>query len=305
MKRQTRRTHAVGMLVGLALLGCGEKKPTGPRPLCAIDTSLQTHVAAEERTFPPAYWMTLLLKGYHAAGTLEQPVRECRGLPVMWKPDVCGDRVPAGDGTTRGTITPDDLHVVKTSGNFRLVWVAVGRYPNGEAYGPVALAEVMPNELAVRSIGMMRALPDRVALRLETVGGAQVVIAEGESCNEDGCARGVSLALVDHDRIVQRDVVDAKGGCLGRSLIPLRTQGVVQTREGKRHWDGETSLKLNNGTLVLDEQLAISEVDPSERTVNRGYVRRAQETRTVEVKNLRLQSSSASLLDRFLLAQAK
>src|SRR4051812_32270642 len=103
-------------LVGvLALAGCPKPPPPlvvkGPAPLCAVETPLGAEKPPKDRTYPPGYWLALLLKGYRAGGDLDRPTHDCRGVKADIEVDGCASE-PQADVIPGGPLSPQDVVVV-------------------------------------------------------------------------------------------------------------------------------------------------------------------------------------------------
>src|SRR4051794_16709889 len=74
----------------LVPLACGSSakppKPVDPGEpaLCRITTTQGTNKPLADRALPPAFWFSLMLRGYEATGAIARPVRDCEGQVASW-----------------------------------------------------------------------------------------------------------------------------------------------------------------------------------------------------------------------------
>jgi hypothetical protein len=139
------------------------------------------------------------------------------------------------------SLTPQDVVVANVDDQRRLIWAMTDRLSDGEAEGTIAIAEVGAHGINVVALGVLRAYPQNVSLRLERLGSSSVLVADGEHCSPgqaaEDCARAVRLVPLVGDRFESRPVVDASGTCLGRSFVPVRGSGTAA--DGPRTGDDD------------------------------------------------------------------
>src|SRR5262249_49347792 len=143
------RGRAAALATVLAAAACAEtQKPPAEEPetpaLCTYATRSDQGKSDEARTLAIATWFAFLLPGYKlSTGEGTRPITNCTGQPVHWTytgsdcPDLEADLaylppVP---------IKPEELVLSSTSKLERLVWAGPDRLSDGEAEGPVVLAE--------------------------------------------------------------------------------------------------------------------------------------------------------------------
>lgn len=311
---------ASGALVAAALLagalGCASKprpaQPVAakkmpqpkPRPLCSVETAFAASTPLRERTFLPQNWFTLLLHAYRSTGELPRPLNDCTGTTVMMVPDGCTDRQ-----TVRFTPTAlgaEDLVVTAISETERLVWVMTERLSDGQAQGPVAVAELEPRGIAVRAMGTLRVYPGNVTLRLERLSGATVLVADGQRCDDSGrpenCDRAIRIVPLVGERFISTPIIDGHNSCVGSSLIPVRTRSRVVTRGGTKY-ELEAAVTLTPNAVLVREQLALIRLPPghaSKDAVSESFVTRQQLERQIVLRNGHLITDGPSLLNRWL-----
>ena len=139
-----------------------------------------------DRAFPAPYWFTLVLQKYALSGEIERPARQCNGLPATLDTDGCPNGPEPAARIAPRPLAPRDLVVVGLGDARRLVWVMTDHLSDGQAEWPVAIAEVQAQGVVVRAIGVLRAYPENVSLRLARVGGGTVLVADSELCSKPG-----------------------------------------------------------------------------------------------------------------------
>jgi hypothetical protein len=269
--------------------------------LCHIDASAGADKPPRERTYPAQYWFVLLLQGYRSAGDFARPARDCRGLPVELEVDGCGvDPEPVR--TPTGTLTPHDLVIANLGDAQRLVWVITDRLSNGEAEGPVALAEILQGGIEVRAMGLLRAYPERVSLRLEHLGTGTVLVAEGERCGDpkrsETCERGLRIVPRVGDRFVPKPVMSESGACLERAVIEVRGAGSAPGK-GRVRYAAESVVTFGPEGATIREQLALSNGSSEGASSRDSFVRRVQADRQLRLRAGTLVSTAPSLLARW------
>jgi hypothetical protein len=295
---------ALAAVATLTLSTCaGRTPPVGaPQPvLCHIDASLGIDKPLRDRTFPAQYWFVLLLQGYQSSGVIARPAKDCSGLPVKLETDGCqGDPQPSVDATT--TLTPRDLVIAKVSDTQRLVWAITDRLSDGEAQGPMALAEIVQGGIEVRALGLLRAYPERVSLRLERLGTGTVVVAEGERCPDpqapEKCDRAIRIVPRIGDRFIAKPVLSDSGACLGRAVVEVRGTGAGSGKKGA-HYQIESVVTFGPEAVAIREQLAISAERAGGGSAKDSFVTRVQADRQLTFRGGSLVATGPSLLSRW------
>ena len=304
---------ALCLVLGLGSAGCapqpapavGVAPPPGPaptRPLCRLETKLASDLAPRDRTYPPGYWLTLLVDGYRASGEIPRPACDCLGERIQPAWDGCpSDRDPDPDPLPPRALTPSDVVVTSLGPDRRLVWAMIDHLADGEAQGPVAIAELVPKGIVVQVLGVLRAYPQNVSVRLERVGPGSVLVADGEFCDAgqigEECVRAVRLLPVVGNRFVSGPMVDNAGACLGRAFIPVRGAGTATRGDRYRV---ETLVTVRADAVLLREQLAIEAEPQHPSSARDSYVTRVQADRQVSLRGGQLVASGPSLLSRWM-----
>jgi hypothetical protein len=309
---------APAALAAAVLAGCGsaQKPPpaaaeAAPPPLCSYATRTEG-LSAESRKLAIATWFTFLLPGYKlASGEVARPLTNCTGQQVRWStagqdcPDLEGDLaylppVP---------VKPEDLVLSSTSDLERLVWAGADRLADGQAEGPVVLAEFTDKDVEVRAIGTLRALPQRGRLRLVKVQDRMqermLLVAEGEHCPPSSkaagpgkCFRGARLMVLAGQRFEPQPLRRDDGKCLEPAFFPTARTQEVTGRDGSRQQVALSSkLEFAPDRVLVHEDV---EVRALEGGAPARLLRQAQADRTVRVRAGKLYASDASLWNRML-----
>jgi hypothetical protein len=265
--RQSHRPSLLPVLAGLALAllaGCGPSKTPvrNPRsaPLCRINTSLNADKPLVQRDLPAPFWYSLMVRGYQATGDIPRPSQDCTGQLIAWTADQCA--IESDSRTTvPAALTERDIVVDHLGEGRRLVWVLTERYVNGEAMGPVALATFDSRGVAVDVVGVLRAYPGHVHLRLERLGEYQLLVAEGEACSDEhdshSCTQAVRIVPVGNRRFIPLDLADVQGHCMGRTFFPLRSEGSIGDGNNRRTYRLQRSINFNPDAVLVQEQMQV------------------------------------------------
>lgn len=303
---------ATGLAVWSAGAGCaGRETPVQEpaRQICSIDTSIGMDKAPRDRVFPPAYWFVLLLEGYQSSGVVARPVKDCRGWPVKLEPQGCAadESVPALTPTSLGA---RDLIVTSLGEGRRLVWAMTDRLDDGQAQGPVAIAEINQRGVVVKALGILRAYPHNVSLRLDRVGSGTVLVADGESCIDpdkaaasERCERAIRVVPLLGERFVPKAVVDDKGACLGSALFPVRSAGDAGKGRAARY-KLEASVTVGPDSIGIREQLVLTREQGANEPAGGSFVTRVSADRQVTWRGGSLVATGPSLLSRWQAEQA-
>jgi hypothetical protein len=296
-------------IAALTLSTCaGRTPPVGaPQPVvCHIDVTLGTEKPLRDRTFPAQYWFVLLIRGYQSSGVIARPAQDCGGLPVALATDGCeGDPQPSVDATA--TLTARDLVIANVGDTQRLVWAITDRLSDGEAQGPVALAEIVQGGIEVRALGLLRAYPERASLRLERLGTGTVLVAEGERCADpqghEKCDRAIRIVPRIGNRFIAKPVLSDSGACLGRAVVEVRGTGSGSGTSAGRY-QLESVVTFGPETVAIREQLAISAERAGGGSAKDSFVRRVQADRQLTFRGGSLVATGPSLLSRWLAQSA-
>ncbi len=286
-----RRTIVASLGLALVLVGGCKKTVDGPMPLCASEVEGGEAEETQSNNVPPEIWFSIVLRGFNAkTGEAKRPVLDCTGKPMEIQDEeiaVCVQpEEPVAALPPRPLDGEQDLEVIGIDDGKALVWVRTEHFENGDALGPVAMAEFRKNGIAVRALGPLRANPNRVRMRMEAMGETQVLIVESMVCPPDEpakCARVMRILPLEGNRFVERPLVDDESEeCLGAATFPLahfeemdREDGIVRRFELTRTFDFE------EGVVSVSEQVTIKDIDTEQPDAPPAVFRKAQIERTL------------------------
>jgi hypothetical protein len=325
-------TALVG-LVGVAMnASCrSQTPPPNPVTLIPVVCSMPAPRVREGAVANLRYdgWSRLLLKDYQS-GFAAGNARDCMNQPVTWQDfpgrceEYCDDpanearaeedrcKAPQSSAVPQRAISEDDVVVSRLTGALRLVWVITDRFTNGEAVGPVALVEFMPDRVAVRAIGTLRNYPKRVRLRLEEVNSRRVLVSEGEVCpdEEDAttCRRAARLMLLRGNRFYPDVLRSVSGRCIGSARFEYAretTRPLPGSPGWRRSFQLTTSMQVRGEGVQVHENVLVQDNDPSHPDIPPRVFRRAGEDRAIYVLNGHFYASDPSLWSRVLSVEAR
>lgn len=317
----------VGIALGLSLTvvglssACSSRRPQPtvpplPQPsLCNLE--ITNARAGAMPTLRADNWGRLMIRGYNP-GIAPGNASDCTGRSITWsEPNVrCWETDPeevsaAGVPIPQRPITEDDVKVSRLEGNLRLVWIIVDRFRNGEAVGPVALTEFTNNRVHVRAMGTLRTFPQRVRMRLQTIGNRRVLIGEGEVCENDAdlttCRRQARFMLLRGNRFVAEPLRTTAGRCLGPARFEFAKRRLVRMTETglERTFELQTQLQYRAAGVQVHEQVIVSDLDPRRPDVPARVFRRAGQDRGIYIHNDTFVASDNSLWFRVLNVAAR
>ncbi len=295
---------AVLTLFGAAALGCHSGPPPGPEPLCFA----QQPRVDEDTTRPlrASEWLTFIAGA--SEGTVQQ---DCTGHPITEPVDhACSGET---SGTLRAnTLTEESLLNVRLSYDERLVWVQTHSASDGSLVGPVALVERTEDGWAARAIGTISVAPGRPRLRVEDLGGSQVLVSQGERCadpeNPESCETEVRFWLKSGDRFEATSVYSraepergVESTCMGRAGVDVsRTTTRTLGNGWQRTFRLSASVEYQGSQFLVHEQVVVHELDPARPGVPPTPFRVVDSDRTLSLRGGHLVSSARPLWDRAL-----
>lgn len=297
--------------LGVAGLSCtheAQVREPVVRALCFSE------LPATMKVVSPAVWkpealFQLLINGYDpATGRVPLPPTDCMGTPVLWQdpaPGECSVTEPEGTPLPVQPLTVDDMIVTEMRLDMKLVWAIVRRFSNGEAMGPVALVEATPRGLAVRALGTLKAMPKSARLRLERIGGIEVLLVDGERCwgKEDPkmCQRVVRIMPLRGNRFVAEPLVAQDGKCMQPANIAL-SRTATQSLTGKwlRKYEYSSALTVAPDGIHVAEQIAAKDSDPKQPSSPPRLFRKAQDERLIQVNQSRMSVDRPSVWTQLL-----
>ncbi len=295
------------MALAMALPACGPRKPAeGPAPIpaCVLATTAATGATPAELKLAAPYWFRLLLPGFdHTTGLLRRPAKDCMGQVVAWQPSRCGDPEP-GEALEPTPLARKDLVVASAGENRRIVWTISDRFANGEAMGPVAIAEFVPSGVRARQVGLLRAFPEQAELHIQKLGQSEVLVAEGSACKEgssEDCGRAVRLIPLSKARLTAEGIRGTGGQCLGPAWFPLQAQGHVGSKSERKKYKLQASLTYPpDGSISVHEELVVEDATEAAREAGVAPVTRIKSDRRIWMEGAALVSNEPSLLGRWM-----
>jgi hypothetical protein len=181
------------------------------------------------------------------------------------------------------------------------VWIAATQYASGDALGPVALVVSSGKLLRVKALGALRAYPNHAALRLESLGGLDVLVAEGDSCalpDQDSCIRSARLLPLRAGAFVAEPFRGEDGRCVSPAWVDLARRGRIRTKKGWESLELTATMTFDSGGLTIEEQVRVSALGANPGSGPPRLLDRAQSTRTVRWADGRLEARGAPLWPR-------
>jgi len=309
-------TIALGafLALGISTLACGgSQKPEPEKPTVEIVPSLCTYAtraagsSSDSRDLATVTWFAFLLPGYKmSTNEVTRPVTNCAGQPVRWA--YVGPECPALEADLAylpppPNLSPQDLIIARASQYTRLIWAITDRLSDGQAEGPVALAEFRTNSVEIRALGTLRALPDRARLRLVTLQGHTLLVAEGERCDSSDsahCYRGTRLMVMDGNRFQQQPLRKEDGQCQEAAFFPTEHTQLITGKDGvKRAMTASGRLDFAPDGIFIHEEVAVRTTDGGAKTPGK-LLREARSDRRLRVRAGRLFASDGSLWTRMI-----
>lgn len=278
----------------VAVAGCKHEAPVREPVVRALCFS---ELPSTMKVISPAVWkpealFQLLINGYDASsGKVTQPPTDCMGTPILFQdpaPGDCSEVSPAGNPLPLQPLTVEEMIVTEMRLDLKLVWAVVRRFSNGEAVGPVALVEATPRGLAVRALGTLKAFPKSARLRLERIGGVEVLLVDGERCwGEDEkkqCQRSVRLMPLRGNRFVAETLTGPDGKCMQAANIALsRTATQSLPSRWLRKYEYTSALTVAPDGIRVAEQITAKDSDPKQPSSPPRVFRKAQDERLIQV----------------------
>ncbi|MCH9688151.1 MAG: hypothetical protein K0V04_42360 [Deltaproteobacteria bacterium] len=289
-----RRTIVASLGLALTLtFGC--KPPaTGPLPLCSSEVEGGEASETQSNDVPPEIWFTIILKSFNLkTGEVTRPTLDCTSKPLEVQDEEVALCIrpenPSPALPPRALNGDEDLELIGLEEGKALVWVRTEYFENGDALGPIAVAEYRKNGIAVRAIGPLRANPNRVRMRLEQMGETSVLVVESMVCPPEDtskCARVMRIIPHEGSRFVERPLLDDETDeCLGAATFPLSHWEEIEREDGIiRRFELVRTIKFDEGAVVVNEQVTIKDIDPEQPDAPPAVFRKAQIERALQLE---------------------
>lgn len=281
-------------------VGC-KPEVEGAIPLCSSEVEGGEAVETQSNNVPPEVWFSLVLKSFNGK-TAEpaRPARDCTNRPLEIQDEQVASCVlpkePVAALPSRPLDGEQDLEIIALEEGKALVWVRTDYFENGEALGPIAIAEYRKNGIAIRALGALRANPNRVRMRIEPMGEGTALVVESMVCPPDDpqkCARVMRLLPREGDRFVERPLLDAETGeCMGPATFELSRFEEITRDDGiVRRFELARTFKFEGGAVSVDEQVLIKDIDPQQPDAPPAIFRKAQIERTLTLDGAGLKTT--------------
>ncbi len=269
--------------------------------LCSSEVEGGEALETQSNDVPPDIWFSLILKSYNVKShEPARPARDCTNKPLEIQDEQAAACVKSDSPALppRALDGDKDLELFPIEGEDgkALVWVRTDYFEDGDALGPIAIAEYRKNGIAIRALGALRANPNRVRMRLESMGEGTVLVVESMVCPPDDpakCARVMRLVPREGDRFVERPLYDAKtNACLGPAKFELSRFEELQRDDGIiRRFELARTFDFKEGVVTVNEQVTIKDVDPSQPDAPPAVFRKAQIERKLQLDGSGLKTS--------------
>jgi hypothetical protein len=256
----------MGLLVAVA--AC-KKDDNSALPICLSEVAGDEAEEAQSGQLPTYVWYQVLLKNYNRkTGLVTAPIKDCSNKLV--EPELAPEAVAclvgkdAGKPLPERALTDDDLLILPTEDGKSLVWVKAKQFDDGEALGPIAIAEWTKRGIAVRAIGAMRAQSNRARMRLESMGAGKVLVVESDVCQKDDpkkCERVMRLVPIQGEHFTQVAMVLEDGTCVGPAEFALFSQVEFTSGTKVRRFELTRTVDFTDGNVVMSEAVVIKDRD--------------------------------------------
>ena len=199
------------LALGCSLSGCSAATPSSkaedrvrrevPVPICLKALERRSTAGASSAT-PEDYW-SLVLPSYDAgSSTIDRSMPDCAGHELFQAglpQDVEGPRtglVPAKS---------EALLVSPGANDFKVLWLRVAQFANGDAVGPLALARPREGTAELYAIGSYRGRAETSRFSIERLGPRILVTAGDDACTTakpgQACQSKLSVFLMNAGRL--------------------------------------------------------------------------------------------------------
>jgi hypothetical protein len=277
-----------------AALACAGGRPASSRAFCVLDRP----AGAGE---PDAKtWIALLLRGYDpVTHRVTSPPLDCTGAQVRWEGPAlrCSDGAAATVVLPERPLVPADVVTSRVSDDDTLVWIAATHYATGDASGPVALVTSYGRELRAVALGVLRAYPEGVRLRLEHLGPTRVLVADGDFCTGDRqtCVRSSRVVPLRAGRFTPMPLVGRDGQCVSPAWFDLSRRERRRSSRGWERLEFGAEMAFSDGLLAVEERMVVQDVPRGDDRVQGRVLHRAQSSREVRWDRGRLVVSGTPL----------
>jgi hypothetical protein len=282
-------------LLGWSATGCGSAMESSkledrarrevPVPICL--KALERRGTAGASTATEADYWSLVLPSYdESSSTIDRSMPDCAGHDVFSGPlfqDVEGPR------TGLITAKTEDLAVTPGAKDFKVLWLRVGHFGNGDASGPLALARPREGTAELYAIGTYRGNAQTSHFAIERLGPRILVTAGDDACSSakpgQACQTKLAVFLMNAGQLLP--VADLILDRIEYGTAP-GVAGLVQYRLTATPVFDPKALRFTEQVVVRD----------STQTV----IRKSNLDRQFELKGSALTASTGSLWDEVVVA---
>jgi hypothetical protein len=254
-----------------------------PVPICLKPLARRSTAGASSAS-PGDYW-SLVLPSYDAgSGTVDGSAPDCAGRDVFSSPlfqDAEGSRtgeIPARE---------DDLLVSPGANDFKVLWLRVERFGNGDVGGPLALARPREGTAEAYAIGLYRGNATSSHFSIERLGPRMLVTASNDACASakpgQSCETKLAVFLMSAGQLLP--AADLTLDRIQYGTAPGIVGGVQYRMTGTPMFEAKV--------LRLTEQVVV-------RDSTQTAIRKSNLERTFVLDGSRLVPSASSLWDQVL-----
>lgn len=258
-----------------------------PVPICLKALERRGTAGASSAT-PADYW-SLVLPSYDASSsTIDRSMPDCAGREVF--PSAI---FQDAEGPRTGPVPEkaDALLVTPGANDFKVLWLRVAHFGNGDAGGPLALARPREGTAEVYAIGSYRGNAETSRFSIERLGPRILVTASDDACTtskpSQSCQTKLRVFLMNAGRLLP--VADLTPDRIEYGTAP-GVPGTVQYRMTATPFFEPKVLRVAEQVVVRD----------STQTA----IRKSNLDRLFQLKGSTLEASTGSLWDQIVLPAA-
>ena len=292
-----KRPLALALALATALAPACARHPA-ELPLCRVEFAAPPR--GEATALDPDDWAKLLMRRG------PRPLDECTGHALVDAAPTCDPVPTASEPPELLPLTDAQVILGDAPPGHTLVWLALARFPDGDAFGPVALVEWHERGAAIRGLGPLRAPADGTQLALHALGDdrrARLLVVESLHCDPQGprrCTPLLDLLPLQEGRFIRTPVL-AGDRCSEPSRIALERDHIVEVQPGlHRRFRAAISVDITPRGVLLEESVNVDDIDPERPDATPRPYRHATETRLLSLTHGRLLASAPPLWPRML-----
>jgi hypothetical protein len=258
-----------------------------PVPIC-LKTLERRGTSGASSATPSDYWSLVLPTYDSGSSTVDRSTPDCTGHDVFSNPlfqDVEGPRtglIPA---------KAEDLVVSPGANDFKVLWLRVARFGNGDAGGPLALARPREGTAELYAIGTYRGSAAASHFSIERLGPRILITAGDDACTSakpgQACQSKLAIFLMNAGRLVP--VADLALDRIDYGTAP-GVAGTVQYHLTATPFFEPKGLRVAEQVVVRDSTQAA--------------IRKSNLERRFELKGSVLSASTGSLWDEVVIPGA-